>query len=62
VIAVELRYKNVNLASDEGARSADPFVSGKTDEIIRSSRSLVSRCSGLVVLPNGSFRGAISIY
>jgi len=55
VIAVELRYKNVNLASDEGARSADPFVSGKTDEIIRSSRSLISRCSVLVVLPNGSF-------
>jgi hypothetical protein len=60
VIAVELRDKNVNLVSDERARSADPF--GKTDEIIRSSRSLISRRSGLVVLPNGSFREAISIY
>jgi hypothetical protein len=62
VIAVELRDKNVNLVSDERARSADPFVSGKTDEIIRSSRSLISRRSVLVVLPNGSFREAISIY
>jgi hypothetical protein len=62
VIAVELRYKNVNRASDEGKRSADPFVSGKTDGIIRSSRPLISGCSVLVVLPNGSFREAISIY
>jgi hypothetical protein len=42
VIAVELRYKNVNLASEEGARSADRQRQNGFDPHGRSYQGVLS--------------------
>jgi hypothetical protein len=49
VIAVVLRYKNVKLTGDEGARNTDPFAGRKTAASAKALRSIEP--PGLARLP-----------